>query len=123
MSEGCFGKLHAFGYGLFVEGDEVVMAFGQGFAERFHYGFGINYGAQSQQRAEQNHVVCFGVLHLDGSIHCVYGHHGDIGAGGQMVYTRGVVDQSAAGLNFAFKLIEALLVEDNGSVECVEYGR
>ena len=49
--------MEALEYGLLVDGEQVVVSFGQSLLEAFHDGFYRKQSAHFQERAEQHHVV------------------------------------------------------------------
>lgn len=112
----------AFGYGLLVEGDEVVVTLGECLAEAFDNGFVGHEGTGLEECAEQEHVVSLGVAHLDSSLGGRDGDDADVGAGGLVVNAVGVVDECAAGFHLRLEFVERLLVEDDGCVILVDDG-
>ncbi len=113
----------AFDYGFVVEGDEVVVTLGEGLAQAALHGFGREEVAGFEHGAEEYHVVGLGIAEFDCRCHGVDGYYFYVGARGQAVYARGVVDERAAGFYFWLEFVEALLVEHYCCVEFVENGR
>ena len=100
----------------------MVVAFRKSLAQAADDSVDSHDGAALQERSQQYHVVCLGVLHLQHGTHGVDGYHTDIGACRQAVYAVGVVDKRSAGFHAALEFVEALLVENHGGIEAVEHG-
>ena len=118
-----FEQRTAFLDGLLVERDELVMTLGERLLQALD---DILHGELVRHSLEQSthdhHVVGFGIADLESGVHSVDGIDGDVVALGMVVDTVGVVDEDTAGLHLGAELIEALLVEGDDDVICVEHG-
>ena len=119
----CCGELDASAQSLFVGGDEVVVACGQGFAQGLEYVLDLNYGVESEQGTEDYHVEALGVAHLCGYVHSIDFVDVDICAAGRDADAVAVVDEGAAGFDLRLELLQRGLVEDDGGVESADDGR
>jgi len=108
--------------GLLVLRNEVVVTGGEGLLQTLVDELGAHDGFQFQETAEDNHVEHLGDTHflsLLGSSNLI---DVDILTGGLMGNAIGVVDQQTTRLHRALKLVERLLVEDDGGVVFADDG-
>ncbi len=116
-------EVATFSKGFVVSAEEVVVTLGDNLAQGSINAFDGYDGLDSEERAQDNHVVAFGAFEVEGGFHSVDALDSDVGALRRVVNTVGVVDEGSTGLDARFKLVEALLVENNGGVVGVEDGR
>lgn len=99
------------------------MALGQGVLQTFVDVLLVDNGFQFEEATEDDHVEDLADAELLG-----FGGSGDlvdvdVFAGGLVGDAVGVIDEVTTGLHSALKLVQRLLVEDDGSVELVDDGR
>lgn len=100
------GELDAAAQGLFVGGDEVVVARGQGLAQGLEHILNLNHGVESEEGAEDDHVEALGVAHLCGYVHSIDFMDVDICAAGRDADAVAVVDEGAAGFDLRLELLQ-----------------
>ena len=114
---------HALVEGFLVEWDQVVMAFGQGFAQGFYHILQCHYGDYFQQRTQHNHIECLHIVHLGSHVHGIDAVDVYVGSDGWSADSVRIIDKCAVGLDTMFKALQRGLVEDDGRVEGAHYGR
>ena len=107
---------------LLILRNEVVVTSGQGFLKTLVDELGTDNGFQFEETAEDNHVENLGDTHFLSLLSGSNLVDVDIFAGGLAGDSVGVVNQQAARLHSILKLVERLLVEDDGSVVFADDG-
>jgi len=99
------------------------VAFGEGLFQSFDDAVEADHGYDFEQSAEHDHIE--GLLHIEfvGGVHRVDAVNVDVGARDGFVDAVAIVYQYAAAFDFRFKLVHRRLIEDDGDVVFVEYGR
>ena len=114
---------HAVTYGFLVHGDEVMVTLGQGLVQALHHILNAHDGAYLDEFAKQKHIENLAVVHLGGLAHGLDAIHVDVLAKGWVENAGGVVDERATGLYEWHETIQRGLVQHDGRVVGVQYGR
>ncbi len=108
--------------GLHVQRDELVGALRQAVTQTFFDILVVDDGAHLQESTQDDHVEHLAVAHVGGELCAFDAVDVDVLTGGLVGDAVGVVDEVATGLHLVLKLVERLLIQNDGSVESVEDG-
>lgn len=114
---------HTLADSLLIERNQFMMALRQRLLQAFYHTFQCNHRAHLQERAEHNHIVRFRVFHLQCSVHSRNIVDLYVLARWSAMNAVVVIDEYAARLHLALKLVKALLVEHHSDVESVKNRR
>ena len=114
--------VHANLDGLHVQRDELVGTLRQGVTQTLFDVLVVDDGTHLQEGTQDDHVEHLAVAHIGGELCAFDAVDMDVLTGGLVGDAVGVIDEVATGLHFVLKLVERLLIQNDGSVESVEDG-